>query len=379
MTSRSRLLESSSRTPTLSDAVGPASVPARSIARLVWNDLRPLIFLGLVSLTLAIFVRYGLHIPIPLTRISIPDRMLRALTYAAVVAARDCVSGSGKESIDDTRGRRTAHPGLEGWKMAIATLKNDSVTARVVLAGATCLLMSLLLSIFAVWKAAIPLLSPWHWDTSIVGVERWLHGGILPQDVTRRWFGPAATTFLDRMYYLWFRLLALFVVWQSFRRPSHSRTRALLSLALAYTLLGNIGAILLSSVGPVYYDRLVGIPSPYAAHAAYLATIPKLHASQFQLWIWQWLETDRYVPFGSISAMPSMHVAVATVMALACWEQNRWFGLVGWLYVLTILVASVHLNWHYALDGYAAILGTVVIWCLSAWLARRYGPASTVI
>jgi hypothetical protein len=377
MTSRSPLLESSS-TATLPDAVEQASVPARSIARLVWNDLRPLILLGLISLTLAIFVRYGLHIPIPLTRISIPDRMLRALRYAAVVAAVIVFLAvvRNRLTIRGADGQRI--PGLEGWKLAVATLKNDSVTARVVLAVATCLLMSLLLSIFAVWKAAIPLLSPWHWDTSIVGVERWLHGGTLPQDLTRRWFGPTATTFLDRMYYLWFRLLALFVVWQSFRTPSHSRTRALLSLALAYTLLGNIGAILLSSVGPVYYDRLVGIPSPYAAHAAYLATIPKLHASQFQLWIWQWLETDRYVPFGSISAMPSMHVAVATVMALASWEQNRWFGLAAWLYVLTILVASVQLNWHYALDGYAAILGTVAIWYLSAWLARRLGPASTV-
>jgi len=122
----------------------------------------------------------------------------------------------------------------------------------------------------------------------------------------------------------------------------------------------------------VYYERLVGTPSPYAAQSAYLEGVHGLHAKRIQRSIWTWLQTHQYIPFGSISAMPSMHVAVATVMALTSWRQNRWLGAAGWLYVLLIFLGSVQLNWHYAVDGYVAVLGTWLIWRASGVLARRW-------
>ena len=353
--------------PESDSTVGP-----RPILRLVWQELRLLIWVVAISLGLAVFVRFVLGIPIPLTRISLPERMQRAIRYAlllgpvfvgaAIVRYRWALRRAEGDSLVEAA----------AWRKALAAVRTNAVAGRVVLAAATCLVFALLLSVVAVWKASIPLLSPWHWDPAFMAADRWLHGGVLPQDWTARWFGPTATRFLDRMYYLWFRLLALFIVWQSFRAPSPSRIRALLSLGLAYTLLGNLGAVLLSSGGPVYYDRLVGTPSPYARHAAYLEAIRGLHAKRIQRSIWSWLQTNQYIPFGSISAMPSMHVAVATVMALAAWERNRYLGIAAWLYVLVILVGSVHLNWHYAIDGYAAILGTCLIWRGSGWMVRRF-------
>lgn len=344
---------------------------ARPMGAFLWRELRLLVYVGVLSLGLAICVRYVLGYPIPLTRITVPERMLKVLRYALLLAP--VMFGAGL--LRQRRALRGASSrwwtDREGWRAALAALRRDPLTARLALAGATCLLMAALLSVFAVWKASIPFLAPWHWDVTFVGIERALHGGQVPQELTRRWFGPQATVFLDRMYYLWFRLLALFVVWQSFRRPSPSRTRTLLALALAYVLLGNVGALLLSSGGPVYYDHLVSGPNPYAVHAAYLASIPGLHALEIQHLIWRWLITDTYIPFGSISAMPSMHVAVATVMALACWEWDRRLGALAWAYALVILVASVHLDWHYAVDGYVAILGTFLVWRASAWIVRR--------
>ncbi|HUR94511.1 MAG TPA: phosphatase PAP2 family protein [Gemmatimonadales bacterium] len=356
----------------LSSPAGAAGRGGSTLGLYVWRELRLLVYIGALSLGLAIVVRYVLDYPIPLTRITVPDRMLKVLRYALVLGMvmaglalvrqrRTLARGSGSSSAD-------ARP----WRAALGALQRDELTARLVLAGATCVLMAVLLSVFAIWKASIPYLSPWHWDVTLVGIERALHGGQVPQDLTRRWLGRDATIFLDRLYYLWFRLLALFVVWQSFRRPSASRTRTLLAMVLAYVLLGNLAAVLLSSGGPVYYDRLISGPSPYAAQTAYLATIPGLHAVEIQHLIWQWLLTDHYIPFGSISAMPSMHVAVATIMALACWERDRRLGLVAWAYALLILVGSVHLNWHYAVDGYVAILGTIAVWRISAWLVGRY-------
>jgi len=343
---------------------------ARVIVAVVWRELRLLVLIGSVSLGLAVLLRYGLGIPIPLDRITVPSRMERALRYAMLLGPFVIAIGIARYRWTLRRPDGRPVRGLAGWLQAFASVRLEALASRAVLAGATLVLLAVLLSIFALWKASIPLLSPWHWDVTFMNLDRWLHGGVLPQDLTRRWFGTSATVFLDQMYFTWFRLLALFAVWQSFRPPSPSRIRTLLSLALAYALLGNLGAVLLSSGGPVYFERLVGMPSPYADHAAYLAAIPDLHATQIQGRILEWLENDRYVPFGTMSAMPSMHVAVATVMALACGERNRWLGLVGWIHLLLILVGSVHLNWHYAVDGYAAILGTWLIWRLSGRVVR---------
>lgn len=65
-----------------------------------------------------------------------------------------------------------------------------------------------------------------------------------------------------------------------------------------------------------------------------------------------------------ISAMPSMHVSMATLMALATYSLKKWVGLIFWLYMVVIMVGSVHLGWHYALDGYVGALMTIAIWIM---------------
>lgn len=53
-------------------------------------------------------------------------------------------------------------------------------------------------------------------------------------------------------------------------------------------------------------------------------------------------------------------------------ERNRWFGVTAWGYVMVILLGSVHLDWYYAVDGYVAIPGTLIIWQLTARVLRHY-------
>ncbi|MBA3658132.1 MAG: phosphatase PAP2 family protein [Gemmatimonadales bacterium] len=348
----------------------PVTVP--SVSQFVWRELRLLVVLGALSFGAALCVRYGLHYPIPLTDMSVPRRMRQALRYTALLGPVLLLIRLLRQRLALRGADGRPVPGRAGWSLALAALRQDALAARFALVVSTVLVMAGLFSVFALWKASIPVLAPWRWDPMLVAVERALHGGVLPQDVTRSWFGPRATVVLDDLYSLWLRLVALFVVWQSLRAPAPGRMRALLALALTYTLLGNVGGMLLSSGGPVYYDRLVGESGPYAAQAAYLAAIPGLHATAMQRSIWDWVQSGTYVPFATISAMPSMHVGVTTVMALACRERNRWFGVAGWLYVCLILLGSVHLNWHYAIDGYVAIVGVLAVWWFSGWLVRRY-------
>jgi hypothetical protein len=55
-------------------------------------------------------------------------------------------------------------------------------------------------------------------------------------------------------------------------------------------------------------------------------------------------------------------VAIAVLFALAGWQASRAAGLALTAYALVVLIGSVHLGWHYAVDGYFAAAATVVIW-----------------
>ncbi len=37
------------------------------------------------------------------------------------------------------------------------------------------------------------------------------------------------------------------------------------------------------------------------------------------------------------------------------------------------MIGSVHLGWHYALDGYAGIVGAAAIYFSVGWAQRRFG------
>jgi membrane-associated phospholipid phosphatase len=78
--------------------------------------------------------------------------------------------------------------------------------------------------------------------------------------------------------------------------------------------------------------------------------------------LWQKYATREVIFAGGISAMPSMHVAMATLFALVCWRTRRWLGIVMATYAVIIQIGSVHLAWHYAIDGYAGSLGMLLIW-----------------
>jgi hypothetical protein len=140
---------------------------------------------------------------------------------------------------------------------------------------------------------------------------------------------------------------------------------------MSWILLGTIGATLFSSVGPVYYGGVTAGPDPFAPLMEYLRSVDAA-APLTALWAQDLLWQSYVNPAGArlgegISAMPSMHVSIAVLTALIGFRVNRW---VGWLYTafaLVIFLGSVHLAWHYALDGYVSLGGTLVIW----WLAGR--------
>jgi membrane-associated phospholipid phosphatase len=104
------------------------------------------------------------------------------------------------------------------------------------------------------------------------------------------------------------------------------------------------------------------------------AEIANIAALQSQEWLWQGYTLAEVDPVG-ISAFPSLHLGIAATCACLGFAASR---VVGWLataFTLGILAGSVHLGWHYAIDGIAGIALAIVFWRISArvtnwWLAR---------
>lgn len=74
---------------------------------------------------------------------------------------------------------------------------------------------------------------------------------------------------------------------------------------------------------------------------------------------------------GNAMAMPSMHVGTSVLTALCAWTHARWVGWAMAVFALLIMLGSVQLGWHYAVDGYAGALIAWIAWRGGLTLARR--------
>lgn len=236
--------------------------------------------------------------------------------------------------------------------------------------------LPIFLSVFTGLKTMISVTNPYAWDATLAAWDRWLHLGWHPWEILHPLLAyPWATSVVNIAYHIWLVVLYLVLFWQAFTtRDPRLRMQFFLSFVLTWVLLGSLMATLLSSVGPVYYGRLTGLPDPYAPlidylHAASEVSVIWVLTVHDALWESQMMGT---YTFGSgISAMPSIHVSAAVLIALLGWRVDRRLGIAFTVFAVVIMIGSVHLAWHYAIDGYVAAVLTVVIWHLCGWWVAR--------
>ncbi|QEX20401.1 hypothetical protein FRZ61_03180 [Hypericibacter adhaerens] len=230
-------------------------------------------------------------------------------------------------------------------------------------------------STFTMVKSTIPTLNPYGWDQTFEQWDRWLLGGAAPWELLHPLLGhPWITAAISWVYNLWFPMLAFMMTWQAFAQGNpRLRAQYFYATFLTWILLGNIAAIFLSSVGPCYFGRVVGGVDPYGPLMAYLREADQ-HMTVMSLWaqdmLWAAYQQNAATLGSGISAMPSLHVAMALIFVLVGWRSSRLLGLFFAGFFLVIAIGSIHLGWHYAVDGLAAILGVLAIWFASGWLAR---------
>ena len=224
---------------------------------------------------------------------------------------------------------------------------------------------------FVSLKQSLVHLVPYTWDVPLHQLDVALHGG-----AAWRLAGPLLSAgvlrFLDAIYLAWFPVQVFFLLGVLWAPSSRWRTRCLLTYALVWIGLGNAMAAVMGAGGPCYFTHFVpGAEDPYLSLWAVLEPL-SLNAQLGQRLVLEGVLSDRWSPFTGISAMPSLHVGVAAYLACVALDTRWWaIRLLGMAYAVVILVASVVLGWHYAVDGYAGALGAWAIWwAVGRWLAR---------
>jgi hypothetical protein len=237
--------------------------------------------------------------------------------------------------------------------------------------GAT-ILLAIGASLFLPLKSAIPQILPFWLDPPLARAERAVFTTD-PWFLLDRLFGWAAVP-IDSVYALWLptQLLCLFMIVTE--PPSTAKSRALIAYVLAWFLLGVAAALLLSSAGPIFHDRIFGD----AAFAALPETLRNRGA-----WIvlaesdrmWSSLSSGTPDIVSGISAVPSIHVAISVWMFLAARTLSPRAAPIALAYAVFVWVASVQLGWHYVTDGLVGIIGMIAVWAMSRAVERHLRAA----
>jgi membrane protein YdbS with pleckstrin-like domain len=228
-------------------------------------------------------------------------------------------------------------------------------------------------------KASIPYIHFFSWDQTLDQWDIQLHFGKRPWEWMQPYTNPLITFIIDCGYFVWLMLSYGIFFWMAASERWKLRKQFLLSFTLAWILLGNLGAVIFSSVGPCFYGPIFpDQPDPYEEQMVYLKDVDENHLPLSSLYNQNLLLTayqEQQITLTSgISAFPSLHVAISVLLALTLWKVKRWLGICLALFALLIQIGSFHLAWHYAVDGYASAVAIVLIWyAAGAWYRYRDG------
>lgn len=240
------------------------------------------------------------------------------------------------------------------------------------------LFLAILIMIFIIpfMKSMIQYIHPYGIDSLLEHWDSALHGGEHPQD----WIAPIVekTSFvpvLNITYNLWFPVM-LGAYWYAafLDGDRRRRMRFLWASLLGWVLIGGVMATLASSVGPLFYGDFILGANPYEAYIAHLKEINKTHtllSLSVAAILLDMSKDSNIIDANGISAMPSMHLAVATLVTMYAFDCRKIIGVFAVLFLLLILTGSIYLGWHYAIDGYAGILGAGLIYTVIKCIVRE--------
>jgi PAP2 superfamily len=234
---------------------------------------------------------------------------------------------------------------------------------------------------FSAMKSAVPVFNNYSWDSTFIEFDRRLHGRDAWRLLQPLVGYPMVTSFLSGLYHLWLMLLYFGTFYFLLHKNPVLRQRYFISYLLCWSIIGAGLAIVFSSVGPCFVEPIVG-RTDFAPLMDYLKAAdqqyPVLVLNVQDLLLARHQDADSGLGSG-ITAMPSMHVAQAFLFFLAARHISRRAAWIFGIFFAAIMVGSVHLAYHYAVDGYVAIIATAFIWKCSGWWALRRTRSETLV
>ena len=233
---------------------------------------------------------------------------------------------------------------------------------------------------FSKLKSMIPLFNDFGWDATFIAWDRAIFFGHDAWQVFQPVLGyPLITAFLALLYHAWMLLIYIgTLVFLFYRGAAPARRQYLLGFFLIWTVIGGLLATIFASVGPCFMHPIKGDPH-FAAQMEYLQAanrqVPVMTLHVQDLLLGWYRAGDRGLGSG-ITAMPSMHVAMAMLFWLAVRRVSPVADKIFGAFFVTIWIASVHLAYHYAVDGLVSVVATYTLWRFSGWLLARWDALS---
>jgi len=220
-------------------------------------------------------------------------------------------------------------------------------------------------------KPLLTALAPFWADPMLADMDSWLFG----RDPWR-FFEGMNLDFMALTYNLYWAFAFMFTLIWLFAQPrSVGRSACIINYFALWSLFGPIGQYLFSAAGPIFFGRI----SLGDRFESLRANIPEI-TNRISDYLWTAYDTSELSFAAGISAMPSMHIAIATWIVIVFAEHRSRMTPVTIAFCLYLWAGSVALGWHYALDGLVGMIGAVAVHALCrAYVRRRQAPEISAV
>ncbi len=239
--------------------------------------------------------------------------------------------------------------------------------------------LTVTVSCFTVYKGTVVGAGGYGFDAMFIAWDRTIFAGNDPWVLTHAMLPSVyATKVIDILYHPTFLPMVVgFIVCIAAKAKTPLRYTYMVAYLASFVIIGMITASALHSAGPIYEGTLFGDGQTFDELAKRLAA-QNTEAGPFsavfaQGYLLQLNEQGTTGIGGGISAMPSMHIVLAFLWVFAAYHLNRVLGIVVTFYAIVIWFGSVHLGWHYFVDGLVGLIMLSVIWYVAGRTFGLYG------
>lgn len=247
---------------------------------------------------------------------------------------------------------------VRGQERPIFTLWSRLEQKQTITVCLGTLLFAVNLAFFCMIKPQLGQLVAFTADPMLADIDHYMFG----TDPWRlfEWFNHDKLSIIyHRGWFLWLAFVLYFLL----KQPSSvEKDQLIVSYIMMWSFFGPIVHLLLPAAGPVFYDDL-GFGNRFVE----LDQSPRSLA--VANYLWGGYVNKVFNPAGGISAMPSLHLATMFWSIIAV-RKSRWLAF-GIAFTAYIFIGSIVIGWHYAIDGIAGGIGTILCYAFAGFALRR--------